>query len=95
MEWSFKTQEILQGTVSLPFKFLFKFITHKDVLKETMSEYTQASSLHGVQHIFENGRSLKASRITWLGLAIAATVLGIVWSVEVVSFVLLGAIKVF
>ena len=62
--------------------------TLKDVLKETMSDYTQASSLHGVQYIFENGRSLKASRITWLGLAISATVLGIVWSVEVVCFVL-------
>ena len=69
--------------------------TLQDFLKETMSDYTQASSLHGVQYIFENGRSLKASRIAWLCLALFSTVLGIVWSVEVVCFVLLKAMKVF
>ena len=50
---------------------------------DTMIEFTQGSSLHGVQYIFESGRNLKASRVIWLGLAIAAAVLGVVWSVEV------------
>ena len=58
-------------------------------MKDTMIEYTQASSLHGVQYIFESGRNLKASRVIWLGLAIAAAILGIVVSVEVGYFIVL------
>ena len=59
-------------------------------MKDTTIEYTQACSLHGVQYIFESGRNLKASRVIWLGLAIAAAILGIVWSVEVGYFILLA-----
>ena len=55
----------------------------KGVVKQTAIEYTQASSLHGVQYVFEGGRRLKASRVLWLGLALAAATVGIIWSIEV------------
>ena len=58
----------------------------KGAVKKTSIEYTQASSLHGVQYIFEGGRRLKASRVLWLGLALAAAILGIIWSAEVGCF---------
>ena len=54
-----------------------------NIVAETTIEYSQASSLHGVQYIFESGKNLSASRIFWLALAVAAAILGIVWSVEV------------
>ena len=54
-----------------------------NIVTETTIEYSQASSLHGVQYIFESGKHLSASRIFWLALAIAAAILGVVWSVEV------------
>ena len=54
-----------------------------NIVTQTTIEYSQASSLHGVQYIFESGKHLSASRIFWLALAIAAAILGVVWSVEV------------
>ena len=54
-----------------------------NIVTQTTVEYSEASSLHGVQYIFESGKGLSGSRIFWLGLAIAAAILGIVWSVEV------------
>ena len=55
----------------------------QDSIKKTTIDYTKASSLHGVQYIFEGGRRLKASRVLWLGLALAAATIGIIWSAEV------------
>ena len=52
-------------------------------MAKTTIEYSQTSSLHGIQYIFEGGENLKASRILWLALAFAAFVIGIIWSVEV------------
>lgn len=57
-----------------------------NIVTETTVEYSQASSLHGVQYILESGTNLSASRIFWLALAIAAAILGVVWSVEVFLF---------
>lgn len=54
-----------------------------NIVTQTTIEYSEASSLHGVQYIFESGKDLSASRIFWLALAISAAILGIVWSVEV------------
>ena len=54
-----------------------------NVVTQTTIEYSEASSLHGIQYIFERGKNLLASRIVWLMLAVAAAILGIVWSVEV------------
>ena len=54
-----------------------------NIVTQTTIEYSEASSLHGVQYIFESGKDLSASRIFWLALAIAAAILGIIWSVEV------------
>ena len=55
----------------------------KDTVTKTAIEYTQVSSLHGIQYIFESGRNLSLSRVIWLVLSIVAAILGIVWSVEV------------
>ena len=54
-----------------------------NIVTQTTIEYSEASSLHGIQYIFERGQNLLASRIVWLLLAVAAAILGIVWSVEV------------
>ena len=55
----------------------------KDVVKTTTIEYSQSSSLHGIQYIFESGTNLFASRIIWMIIVVIFAVLGIVWSVEV------------
>ena len=57
-----------------------------NIVSQTTIEYSEASSLHGIQYIFERGKHLLASRIVWLMLAVAAAILGIVWSVEVGCF---------
>ena len=44
----------------------FVFGSFKGAIKQTTIEYTHASSLHGVQYIFEGGRRLKASRVAIL-----------------------------
>ena len=58
----------------------------KDIMIKTTIEYSQASSLHGIQYIFESGGNLMLSRVIWMVLAIAAAVLGIVWSIDVGSY---------
>ena len=60
-----------------------KFELAKDVVKTTTIEYSQSSSLHGIQYIFESGHNLFASRIIWMIVVVIFAVLGIVWSVEV------------
>ena len=55
----------------------------QEIVAKTTIEYSQASSLHGIQYIFEGGKNLQASRIIWLALACAAFVIGSIWSVEV------------
>ena len=55
----------------------------KDTVTKTTVEYTQASSVHGVQYIFESGANLAVSKILWLLFVTAAAGAGIYWSVEV------------
>ena len=55
----------------------------KDVVSTTTIEYSQSSSLHGVQYIFESGTNLLVSRIIWVIIVVIFAILGIVWSVEV------------
>ena len=55
----------------------------KAILTKTTTEYSQSSSLHGIQYIFESGGGLLLSRVLWLILSVAAAILGVVWSVEV------------
>ena len=64
-------------------RFLTTTYYFKDILKKTTTEYSQSSSLHGIQYIFESGGGLLLSRVLWLILSVAAAILGIVWSVEV------------
>ena len=54
----------------------------KDVVKTTTIEYSQSSSVHGIQYFFESGTNLKPSRILWMIIVIIFAILGIVWSVE-------------
>ena len=54
----------------------------QDILSRTMVEYSQASSLHGLQYIFEAGRKLSISRVIWFVVVITAAIFGIVWSVQ-------------
>ena len=55
----------------------------KDTMEKTTLEYSQSSSVHGIQYIFESGKNLAFSRILWLAFVIAAFGLGIHWSKEV------------
>ena len=52
-------------------------------MEKTTLEYSQSSSVHGIQYIFESGKNLALSRILWLMFVIAAAGLGIHWSKEV------------
>ena len=52
-------------------------------MTQTTVEYTQSSSVHGVQYIFESGKNLAVSRILWVLFVIAAAGAGIFWSIEV------------
>ena len=52
-------------------------------MKNTSTEYSQSSSVHGIQYIFESGTNLLASRIIWVIIVVIFAILGIVWSVEV------------
>ena len=55
----------------------------KDAASQTAAEYGEASSLHGIQYIFERGQSLFVSRLFWLLVVLSAIVVGVFWSVEV------------
>ena len=54
----------------------------QDILAQTTVEYSQASSLHGLQYICEGGRKHSVSRVIWLVAVITAAIFGIVWSVQ-------------
>ena len=45
-------------------------------------EYVGASSLHGIQYIFESGEGLRVSKAVWLVVVSFAFALGIMWSKE-------------
>ena len=55
----------------------------RDAASQTAKEYGEASSLHGIQYIFERGQSLLLSRLFWLLVVIAGVCVGVFWSVEV------------
>ena len=55
----------------------------KDTVTKTTVEYSQASSVHGIQYIFESGANLAVSKIFWVIFVIAAAGAGIYWSIEV------------
>ena len=55
----------------------------KDTVNKTIVEYSQASSVHGIQYIFESGANLAVSKIFWVIFVIAAAGAGIYWSIEV------------
>ena len=55
----------------------------QETVKQTAVEFTQSGSLHGMQYIFESGKNLLSSRVIWTALVVIATVVGIVWSLQV------------
>ena len=55
----------------------------KDAVSQTVLEYGEACSLHGIQYIFERRQNLLASRLFWLLIVSAGIAIGIYWSVEV------------
>ena len=55
----------------------------EDVVKTTSIEYSQSSSVHGIQYFFESGTNLHPSRILWMIIVFIFAILGVVWSVEV------------
>ena len=70
----------------LYWKAVNKSDLNQEVVAKTTMEYSAASSLHGLQYIFESGRHLSLSKVMWLVVVIAAAGLGIVWSVEASTF---------
>ena len=62
----------------------------KDTATTTTVEYTQASSVHGVQYIFESGANLAVSKIFWVIFVTAAAGAGIYWSIEVSHLFVIG-----
>ena len=63
--------------------FISKLSYIKDTLAKTISEYTQATSLHGVPYIMEGGKNLVTSRLFWLLTVTVAAVVGMCGCVEV------------
>ena len=64
-------------------RYLTETYIWQDVVTDTTAEYSQSSSVHGIQYIFEGGTNLLASRIIWIIIVLIFAILGIVWSVEV------------
>ena len=62
----------------------------KDTVTKTTVEYSQASSVHGIQYIFESGANLAVSKLFWVIFVIAAAGAGIYWSIEVSHTFILG-----
>ena len=54
----------------------------KETVETTTIQYSQASSVHGIQYIFEAGENLLISKVIWIIFVIAAAAVGISWSVE-------------
>ena len=48
----------------------------------TASEYSEASSVHGVAYVFDKGHG-SLPRFAWLLIVVSGLTLGIFWSVEV------------
>ena len=55
----------------------------KNAVSQTVLEYGEACSLHGIQYVFERRQNLLASRLFWLLMVSAGIAIGIYWSVEV------------
>ena len=55
----------------------------KNALSQTVLEYGEACSLHGIQYIFEREQNLLVSRLFWLLVVLGGIALGLYWSVEV------------
>ena len=51
-------------------------------MAKTTVQYSGASSLHGIQYVFESGKKLYISKVIWSLVVLVATGLGIIWSVE-------------
>jgi hypothetical protein len=61
-----------------------KMNSKKAALVNTVTQYSEASSIHGISYIF--GRSQGAApRVVWLLIVVGFAALGIYWSVEVRS----------
>ena len=57
-------------------------------------EYVGASSLHGIQYIFESGEGLRVSKGVWLVVVTFAFGLGIMWSKEARTIMNLNHIQI-
>ena len=55
----------------------------KNAFSQTVYEYGEACSLHGIQYIFEQKKNLCASRFFWFLIVCAGIAIGTYWSVEV------------
>ena len=55
----------------------------KNAFSQTVLEYGEACSLHGIQYIFEREQNLIVSRLFWLLVVLGGIALGLYWSVEV------------
>ena len=49
---------------------------------KTTVEFSAASTLHGLQYIFESGKNLSLSKVIWLLVVVGAIGFGIIWSYE-------------
>ena len=56
--------------------------TKQATVVRTTVEYSAASTLHGLQYIFESGKNLSISKVLWLLVVLGATGFGIIWSYE-------------
>ena len=55
---------------------------------ETLTQYSQSSSLHGIQYVFEGGKNLFMSRVLWIVIVLAAATIGILLSIQVRYYVI-------
>ena len=53
-------------------------------MRITTAEFTKSGSLHGMQYIFESGKGLVGSRVGWTAIVLMASIIGIVWSAQVI-----------
>jgi hypothetical protein len=51
---------------------------------ETVTGYSEASTIHGISYIFDRSQG-GAARFAWLVIVIGFALLGIYWSVEVLT----------
>ena len=60
----------------------------KNKVVETLTQYSQSSSLHGIQYVFEGGKNLFMSRVLWIVIVLAAATIGILLSIQVRYYVI-------